>query len=147
MNDQNISSNDVKFSRLNFLTDFDGALSGQVENDEREEYLTLRQELYLNLEDRRDMFGEVVQETKRLKTQKSTKEDETSLKNPLKDDLEVLRQNYFMKQSWDKSMTHAEIAKLDEVIVERKSEEERLVALKESREIAKRQRDQKLKLL
>ena len=131
MNDQKISSNDVKFSRLNFLTDFDGALSSQVENDEREEYLTLRQELYSNLEDKRDMFGEVVQETKRLKTQKSTKEDERSLKNPLKDDLEVLRQNYFMKQSWDKSMTHAEIAKLDEVIVERKSEEERLVALKE----------------
>lgn len=131
MNDQKISSNDVKFSRLNFLTDFDGALSSQVENDEREEYLTLRQELYSNLEDKRDMFGEVVQETKRLKTQKSTKEGERSLINPLKDDLEVLRQNYFMKQSWDKSMTHAEIAKLDEVIVERKSEEERLVALKE----------------
>jgi hypothetical protein len=99
MNDQKISSNDVKFSRLNFLTDFDGALSSQVENDEREEYLTLRQELYSNLEDKRDMFGEVVQETKRLKTQKSTKEGERSLINPLKDDLEVLRQNYFMKQS------------------------------------------------
>lgn len=87
------------YSRLNFLTDFDGLLTGSTKQEEAEEYQSLREELYQRLEGRSDRFGEVVEEAKRLKLQKNDPQDERHLKNPLKDDLEVLRQNYFMKQS------------------------------------------------
>lgn len=71
----------------------------------------------------------------------------SKIKNPLKEDLEDLKNRYFMKQSYDKSLTDGDRSKLKEVIEEKKVEENRIEMIKKQRELKKMQREEKLKKL
>ena len=60
-------TNAQKYSKINFLTDFEAMQTQAQGEDEEEEYRALRAELYSRLSENSDRFGEVVGESKRLK--------------------------------------------------------------------------------
>lgn len=63
------------------------------------------------------------------------------------DDLGNLRKRFFIKQSYDKTMTKKDVETLEEVVESEKKEKDRIRLIKEKREEAKRKRIEKLKKL
>lgn len=113
---------------MHYLTDFK-ALQERESELSQEQYEELRKELYSKLAGNsgKSRLSEVVSESKKLKKEKSGSEGEgVKMRNPLKADLEDLKNRYFMKQSWDKSMTDADREKLAEVLEEKKKHSENL---------------------